>query len=307
MGKVIVINGNVKKLVNDSIKKIISQYTNYDAININYHNLDEVYNEVATVSMFSEGKVIVVDNCTFLEAGKSELDESKYNQIINLVNNNNVILIMISYNSLDKRKKIVKNLDNIIECFDESINYNSWLRNYFNKNNYQIVSDDVKYIIYLVGKNLDMLSNEADKLMLYSDTGNIDRQMIDLLIAKQSEESIWHLLDAIYENDKVLMLTIINDLIEQKEEITVINAVLANQFRFILKVLYLKEAGKGANEISKILSAHPYRVELAIKQSNGFNKKELHKILHQLYVIDYKIKSGEADKELIFKNWLVNI
>lgn len=307
MGRVIVINGNVKKLVNDNIKKIISQYSNYEYISINFQYLDEIYKEVSTVPMFSEGKLIVLDNCNFLEPGKSDLNEIKYNEIINLVNNNNIILIMITYNAIDKRKKIVKSLDCIIDCFDKSINFNNWLKSYFMQHNFQISSDDINYLIYLVGKNMDMLTNEADKLILYSDDQTINRDMINKIVSKQTDESVWNLLDAVYENDKVKMLNIIDDLIEQKININDINVMLANQFRFILKVLYLKSDGMLESEIVKFLGAHPYRVEMAIKQGNSLTKNELHKILHQAYNIEYQIKSGAADPELIYKQWLLNI
>ena len=60
-----------------------------------------------------------------------------------------------------------------------------------------------------------------------------------------------------------------------------------------LSIKVLLEDGKNQYEINEVLKEHPYRIQLGIKESVKFKKKELINYLEKLYEIDKSKTTGE--------------
>ena len=82
-------------------------------------------------------------------------------------------------------------------------------------------------------------------------------------------------------------------------------ATLANQFRLLLQVKLMKNNGYSDNEMISTLKEHPYRIKLA--KNSLFGEDKLKDKILKLSELDYKIKSGNIDKNLGLELFLLDI
>ncbi|MGW6106074.1 DNA polymerase III subunit delta, partial [Bacillus subtilis] len=86
-----------------------------------------------------------------------------------------------------------------------------------------------------------------------------------------------------------------------------IMALISNQFRLILQTKYFAEQGYGQKQIASNLKVHPFRVKLAMDQARLFSEEELRSIIEQLAVMDYEMKTGKKDKQLLLELFLLQL
>lgn len=303
-------------LINEKIKEIVDK-SKVETDNIISFDLDEdsimsVLVEASTVGMFSDKKVLIVNNANFLCANKSlsenELDE--LNKYIEHPFEDVTIVFVVRDEKLDSRKKITKNLSKICKVYEcnkiDSYNMNNYLSNYIRDKGYSISSDSVDLIISKVGYELSNIINELDKLFIYKDTDKkITKEDIENVITKNIEKNIFELTNAIVNRNKDKIMEIYNDLILAKEDPIKLLVTLSNQLRLILQVKLMRKSGYSEKEIVTTLKEHPYRINLAMKSS--FEINDLKKKMLKLSELDYKIVTGEVDKFFGFEMFLLEI
>ena len=303
-------------LINEKIKEIVDK-SKVETDNIINFDLDEdsimsVLVEASTVGMFSDKKVLIVNNSNFLCANKSlsenELDE--LNKYIEHPFEDIMIIFVVREEKLDSRKKITKNLSKICKVYEcnkiDSYNMNNYLSNYIRDKGYSISSDSVDLIISKVGYELSNIINELDKLFIYKDTDKkIKKEDIENVITKNIEKNIFELTNAIINRNKDKIMEIYNDLILAKEDPIKLLVTLSNQLRLILQVKLMRRGGYSEKEIVTTLKEHPYRINLAMKSS--FEINDLKKKMLKLSELDYKIVTGEVDKFFGFEMFLLEI
>ena len=100
---------------------------------------------------------------------------------------------------------------------------------------------------------------------------------------------------------------IYKELINNKIDDFIIIGLLESQFRLFLSIKILLEDGKKHYEINEILKEHPYRIQLGIKESAKFKKKELISYLEKLFEIDKSKKSGELTENNSLEMFLLEM
>lgn len=82
--------------------------------------------------------------------------------------------------------------------------------------------------------------------------------------------------------------------------------LLESQYRLLYQVMILSKQNISYNDMAKILDVHPFRVKKTLELLSYYTKKELTKIIKNLASLDYKVKSGEMDKDLIIDLLILN-
>ena len=102
--------GNSYKLIDNEIEKIVKEYPK-TVYFIGESSLGEIIEDVSYNSLFDERKVIVVRYIEKLFKSKSE-DNSELESLLNYLNNpnENVILIFVSYEKINSRSKLNKEI-----------------------------------------------------------------------------------------------------------------------------------------------------------------------------------------------------
>ena len=297
-------------LVNEYIDKIIKE-NKIETINVSkYENdslISNIVEDAATISLFDDKKVIIVEN--------HEIFNSKYKEDISLLenyiksDNKNTILIFCIYSlSVDSRKKIYKliNEHGKIVNLSKTNNTVEILKSYFS--HYSISDNSIKLLIDRVGNNLNILKQEAEKLKVYKfDSKIITDQDIIKATSKKIDIDIFKFIDNIILKNTKEAITTYKELIKLGEEPIKIIVMLANQFRLMYQAKNLTKKGYSEEDIADLLGVKRYPVHLAIAKGYKYDDSVILNHLEELADLDIKIKSGTIDKNLALELFLLKV
>ena len=263
--------------------------------------LVSVINDAASVSLFSEKKLIIVSNSYIFTGNTNKGIEQNIEELDKYLNNSNsdtFLIFIVNSEKLDERKKITKLIkkNGIVKDFN-SVDTFFVVKNLFD--DYYISDENVKYLIKRVGEDITLLSTEINKIKLYKDLDkNITKQDIDDLTCKSMEVNNFKLIDSIIAKDKLLAINLYNERLKLNEEPIAIIITLANQIRIMYQVKQLYMDGYTENKIASILKIHPYRVKLASNNAKKHDSNTLLSYIKKLAELDIRIKTGSIDKIL---------
>ena len=300
-----ILYGTINYLINKEINKIIKNNI-INEININKYDLTNTYltdiiNDASSMSLFDDKKIIIVNN-SYIFTGTTkkslEQDSTILENYLNNINDNTILIFIVNNDKLDERKKITKLIKKIgiVKEFNNIDNI-SLVKELFGE--YNISTDNIKYLLERVGDDTTLLATEIDKIKIYKDKDKkITKEDITNLVSKSLEVNNFKLIDAIINKNKNDAFTLYQDRIKLNEEPIAIIIALANQIRIMYQVKQLYLNGYTENNIASILKIHPYRVKLANQNSKKYDSNILLNYLKQLADLDISIKTGKIDKQL---------
>ena len=285
-----------------------------DIVNYNLDNdtISSVLVEASTVSMFSNKKMIICENSSFLTASIS-LSDSETLELSNYLENpfdDVIIVFVVKDEKLDQRKKITKLVSKVSKVYDcnkiESYRLSNYIKDYIISKGYSISSSSIDLIISKVGYELSNIIKELDKMFIYKlDDKKITKEDVLDVITNNIENNIFELTNAIVNKEKDKVISIYNDLIKSGEDPIKLIVTISNQFRLMLQVKIMRNSGYSEKEIVSILKEHPYRISIAMK--SNYNVNDIKKILLKLSSLDYDIVTGNKDKFFGFEMFLLDL
>lgn len=306
------IYGNDYGLIKREIDKIISGTSDVVKYDLLVSNVSDVIEEASCMSLFGDKKVVIGENALFLTGANTSVnhDIDYLTSYVNAENHDNIVILTVVQDKLDERKKIVKLLKKNVtvihkETIDEKDLPKFVIKEFLN-NGYKIDYKTASYFVDYVGKNVDILLSEINKMIVYKDT---DKEIFieDILniSSKGFNDNVFDLSDAIMKKDFKKIFSCYNDLMILKEEPIKIIALLASQFTLVYQSKLLSKEGFMSKDIASTLKVHPYRVKLALE--TNYPDFELKDILKKLHNLDYEIKTGKVDKIVGLENFLLHL
>jgi len=320
-----VIHGTIKVTdrIQNELEKLIEKIKKTEKIgedgivhyDITDENLLDAIEDASTVSMFSNKKIIVMENCLFLSSKKTIDNLEKLEQYIENYNKDSYCILTAPIENLDSKKKICKLLTEnaqIISVKEEkkydSAYITNYVREYLEKYQYQI--EDISYLLRKTGKNINNIQNELDKLMIYKkDSKKITKQDIDKVTVSTLEQEDFELMNSIVSKNLTRSMQLLEQALSKRgSEVTEIGIILqlAKQFRFLLQVKRLASKNKTRNEIASILEVkNPKRIDFTLETLYNYTEPELRECIKQLAKIDHDIKLGIMDKRLALELFII--
>lgn len=309
---VYLIYGNDYSLIKREVDKISLNANDVVKYDLSVDKVDNLLDDASCMSLLDEKKVIIGENALFLTSLNTNVNHNlEYlSNYVNAENHDNIIVLTVVTDKLDERKKIVKLLKQkakvIHKYLIEDKNLNGFVMDEFKNAGYKMDLKTANYFVSYVGKNVDILVSEIEKMIVYKDNNKIVTiNDINEISSRGFKDNVFDLTDAITKRDFKKMYECYNDLMVLGEEPVKIIALLGNQFLLIYQVKLLNEKGKSNTEISQILNVHPYRVKLALE--TDFLTYELKDILKKLHDLDFGIKSGSLDKNYALEDFLLHL
>lgn len=299
----------IKKEIENIIEKNKIDTLNMSIYDFNETPLKNILEDVLTISLFEERKLVIVENAYFLTGSPAKEKQDNIEDLINYLDhiNPDCILILTSNNEkLDERKKIVKKLHQVSTIKDfnnrkSGIDYAKELLK-----GYEINQTDLYLLIDRVGNDLGILEQEINKIKLYKGNNNhILKEDIINLTAKNIEIDIFDLIDKIVNKDKEKAIEIYREMLKRNEEPIKILIILANQFRIMYQAKELYNKGYSGNDIASILGIHPYRIKLALEKVYKYKSETLLHYLSLLADLDYDIKLGNKEAALALELFIL--
>ena len=300
--------GDERYLIEDYLKKIKKTFGDL-SVGINYilhdeSSIDSIISDIETPSFGYPKKLIIVRNSgIFKKDFNSPIKEKLKNYIKEnkKIIDESVVIVFIEevVHKFEMYKTIEQN--GIVIEFKElkQIELVARLKKICSMYKVNVSEQNLKYLIEIVGTNLQDLINEIRKLIEYTGQGNeIKKEAIEKLANKQMQAIIFDLTDSLGTKNTEKALETLEGLEYNKEPAQKILIILYNHF----KKLYLtKLALQSKKDIATVLELKANQTFLTTKyinQSRYFNENEIENILKEMIELDYNYKNGNIDIEI---------
>ena len=225
-------------------------------------------------------------------------------------------LLVICYKNktLDKRKKITKELKQKAVLFESKNLYDnqipSWIQQYLQKFEYDINPKATQLLAEFLGTNLSNISNELDKLMIsIPKEVTITSEIIEENIGFSKDFNNFELTKALGEKNVLKTNQIANYFAKNSKEnpLLVTISVLFSYFQKLLILHTLSD--KSQSNVASKLKVNPYFANDYIIGSRSYSKRKVVDIISLLRSYDLKSKGldnysqsqGELLRELLYR------
>lgn len=318
---VYVIAGQESYFVDETVKRMKAKLSEIEEIDTMTFDLeeslvDEVIDEADTIPFFSDKKLVIAKNCTFLKAtekGKEKLnhDFKKLEKFLQYPSDTAVTIFIAPFEKLDERKKVTKMMkEHGVYLYAETPKERDlavWVKHEMANRQALILDEGIERLMDLVGANMLHLQSEMDKLALYVANSDqaIDGQLVEEMVAKTLEQDVFKLLNAYIQGDKNTALMMYHDLLRQKEEPIALVALISSQVRLMSNVYYLLSKGYHPQQISKQLKVNPYRVKRIVEDRGSITEQQLLDALYGLGEVDLQLKTMSGNRERFLEFFLM--
>ncbi|KRK65417.1 DNA polymerase III subunit delta [Companilactobacillus tucceti DSM 20183] len=282
---------------------------NFSSFDLEDTSLDDAINEAISAPFFGEKRLVFINHPYFLTGEKSKsFVEQNMDLLTEYVKNptpSTIMVIFATYEKLDSRKKVVKQLKKSVTTVDASKMDSGRLANTVNmdlKNDgYSIDREALDLLINKTQGNYSQVVNQLDKLKLYAMQSKvIDEKAVSELVPQSLDDNVFELMNQILAQNIYQAEELYQQFLLQKIDPILLVAILMSQLRTLIQTKILSERGLSESTISKSLKLHPYRVKMSLKQARNLEIQQLILMFHSIVDLDYQIKSGQGDKELLF-------
>ena len=296
----------LKKQYKDKLTKAI--LPEGDTVNYAYYEgkgiqPGELIDLAETMPFFAERRLIVVENSGFFKNASPELAD-----YIRTMPETACFLFV--ENEVDKRGKLykaVKEKGRIAEMGrqdEKTLLY--WIAGNVKKEERQIKESTARYLISLVGTDMENLEKEMEKLFSYTlGKSEITIQDIDDICTSQVTNQIFAMVEAVAAKQQKKALDYYYDLLVLKEPPMRILYLLSRQFKLLMEVRDLAGKGFDKSQIAKTVGLHPFVVGKYMQQCRDFSETELRSILEDAADTEEMVKTGRLNDMMSVELFIV--
>ena len=309
-----VLYGLEKFLIEAEVEKIIKT-NNIDQFSISKYsakqtNLDDVFFDVDSMSLFGNKRVIIVDDAYFFTGEKASDDKAldKIERFLTSFATNNIVIFIINSEKMDERKKITKLVKKVgqVKEFNAKTDANLMINSLLSE--YKISAANINLIKKRINNKLEVVNNEIEKLIIYKGSEKeIAEEDIYNVISEYPNIDFFEFIDDIINKKIPEALKTYQELLKLKEEPIKIIVTLANQFRLMYQAKKLFQSGYLERDIVSETGEHPYRVKLAISKAQKYRDEDLIDLLKKLGEINLNIKKGLVDSKTSLELFILDL
>ncbi|MCR5430242.1 MAG: DNA polymerase III subunit delta [Eubacterium sp.] len=299
--KVYLLFGEEDYLKSAYAKQMIEAVTDGNNMNETYYNgndidVNELVENAKSSPFFAEKKIIVAENTNLFSGEGEPLAEF----LPELPESTVMVLLERTVDKRTKLYKAVKEAGYIAEINKQAEDDISvWAAKLFAKSKKRITKADMSYLIAMVGVDMEVLSNEIEKLVCYCiHKPVIKKEDIDAVCSKQLSVRIFDLMDQMSYKNQKKALDCYYELTTDKNEPYAILRMISRQFNLLLQAKDLKNRGMSRGDIIKAMGQPYFVVDKCIKQSENFSIDDLKEGLKDSVETEDKIKKGLLDPNI---------
>ena len=296
-------------LIDKKIDELIKKHEFTDA-EINIYDLEEssitsLIEDADTISFLTPNKVIIGRNLS--QSNFTEKDINTLNKYLS--NPNNDVILIFTTSNIDTRKKSIKEIISKLTTINIETTPKEIIKDLFK--DYDIEYKVISLLEEYYSDNLERLVSECQKLKLaFIDTKKISYTGASELLVKplnKRDNLAFDLVREIVLKDKKKAINIYNELLSYNIESYSLIGLLESQYRLLYQVKVLNKKNISYNDIAKELEVHPFRVKKTLELIRFYTLKEIRKLIKNLADVDFKIKSGIYENNIIIDLLILNI
>ena len=271
-------------------------------------NIKEILEEASYVSLFDETKYVIVKNANFFGKEKlAEKDEQELEKYF-LSPYEKTVLIFVTYEEVDKRKKITKLINENYTLITLESPKGYELSNEIKKelSIYKVSDAAIKYLIEASLNQYDLIENEITKFSLYfQKNDSISLNQMKEIVASNVNENLFKFTDAVITHNMKETFKLLKDFLSVKIDVAQLTNLLLREFRLLLYYNILEKQQYSLNEIAQKLSLRDWQVTKIMRNASNFHIDDLKDHILFFANMDYKIKSGSWDKVMGLYTFLI--
>lgn len=176
-----------------------------------------------------------------------------------------------------------------------------WIQGIVKRGGAEMDHRDCAYLAELTGNSMLRIHNELQKLISYAKGGEIDRALIDKMVAPEEDSSWFAISNAIAEHDFDLLMQALQALYQQNVDETVIAGMFYRAYIDLWRGETALKEGKSSAELATVCGISPYAAARIMRSAARLEEGEALDGLRRCRELDGKIKtSGLNKKDLIY-------
>lgn len=301
----------LKKLVDEVVDDTFRDF-NYEEFEGNTVTLDQLTNAIDSYPAMAERRVAVVKDLDVFKA-PAAIKEHLPDILSDLPD---YICLIFYYDTIelkpDKRTKLYT-LINKVGCIAEFSELERhdlipWVSRHAASYHKHISNDTCDYLLFLCGTSMTNLVTEISKACSHSVTDEVTRKDIDAVCSKVLDAVIFDLTDAIAASRFDKALTILNDLIAQKNEPIVLLSTVARHFQRMYAAKLVEESHGSEKQLMEILdSKSPYYARKMRDAARPMQLSWLRKALLLCGEADMSMKTTGTDRQKVLELLLLQL
>ncbi len=174
----------------------------------------------------------------------------------------------------------------------------TWIQQRVAEGGGNITPQAVSLLAELIGGNLWAMSNEIDKLLLYSRGHTIDEDYVTKLVSHAQEANIFALVDAILEGRTKTAQSILHRLYQEGTSPIYVLAMITRQFRLIALTKDLDSNLSRLQIQNKLRLTSSYGLDKTLTQAKLYDFEHIKQAYSKLLETDLAIKTGKYNDQL---------
>lgn len=274
--------------------------------------LDELIASLTEANLFANERLVIVKNPFFLTAKTPKKFEREVKQLSEIFSHvaelEDTIVMIASYEKLDRRKKLVKMVEanfNVVETKIKPYELLTIVKAFIANDGMQISERALQTLIDHSDQVMDVVLNNYLKLKNIATDNKITEDLIMRNIDMSLSQNVFAILEEALRKDYRQANERLDDQLREGTNPVQLIAIFQNQLELLVTAKVLAQRGRDETQIVKELSVHPYRIKLALRNRSSI--LHLKRLLLQLIELEYKYKSGVYHSEKFLKMFLVTV
>ena len=177
----------------------------------------------------------------------------------------------------------------------------AWVRKMVAAENGTISDRDCSYLVEITGNSMLRLHSEVNKLLSFVKGGEIDRALIDKMVAPSEDTSWFGISNAIAEHDFDALMQALQALYRQNVDESVIAGMFYRTYMDLWRGEIALNEGHSSAELASVCGISPYAAARIMRSAERMQEGEALDGLRRCLELDRKLKtSGLNKKDLIY-------
>jgi len=277
------------------IVKQTGQPVEMDGFDFDQEGCDNALLACQTVSLFAENSLVFLDQCSFLLANaKSKHDLSGLEKYLEDPIPGRVLLLRVSADKLDERKRIVKQIKKfpLVSCSTPKPDVAVALVEELAREKGIEISREAMQELWRRCESVALCETELEKLVSYTDSRRIERADVEELVTPPLEDNVFTWIDGVVKGNLSQTFRTLAEIQSAGYDGFALLALIAKQLRTMWYARVLGDRGWSHTQIAQHASVHPYTVKIAAEQARLVSPQRIEKMLTTIADAEFWVKSG---------------
>ena len=280
---------SITKLLNENVLSDDQESFNKTILYGKDTSVENIISHCKRYPLMSDYQLVVVKEAQDLSRNIELLSEYVLNPLMSTI-----LVINYKYKTLDKRKKLYKNIQkfgNVIDCKKIYENHvPNWVENQLKKDLFTIDPKACYMLVDFLGNDLKKIDNQLNKLKINClNDKYITPNEIEQYVGISKDFNVFELRSAIGNKDLNKALKICDYLSSNNKQ--TIQITLTSIFNYFVQLFqYHSLKNKTKNNVAAVIGVNPFFVKDYVETSKNFSMKKISNIISLIKDCDLKSK-----------------